>query len=94
MTDSPERIEVELPSGVASELRYLLDLMEDESWGVAYATIEELCSYVMTTIADGSRRPGSWERQVLESMGLVSERLEHHVYRSDYGPPESGEDGD
>ena len=89
MTDSSEHIDVAVPRGVAAELRYLLDLIADMPYGPAPTSIENLCVYVMTAIADGSRRPGSWERHLLDSLGLVSERVEHHVYRPDYGPPES-----
>ncbi|KAF1704227.1 hypothetical protein CSC66_05095 [Pseudoxanthomonas kaohsiungensis] len=93
MTDSVERIEIALPQGVAAELRYLVDLLSDDPYGAAPASIDELCNYVMTAVADGSRRPGSWERGLLDSLGLVSQRDEHHVYRPDCGPPRSGKLG-
>jgi len=32
---------------------------------------------VLASIADGRRRPGAWERQLLELMGLVAESEEH-----------------
>lgn len=89
MRDVTERIEIEVSQGVAAELRYLLELLTDEQYGPALTSVEDLGRYVMTAIADGSRRPGSWERQMLSSLGLVSERDEHHVYRPGYGPPES-----
>jgi len=92
MTDSLEHIDVAVSQGVAAELRYLLDLIADTPFGAAPTSVEDLCRYVMTAIADGSRRPGSWERELLASLGLVSERDEHHVYRRDYGPPESSVD--
>lgn len=94
MTGRTERIEIEFPQGVTAELRYLLDLISADQDGVVLTGIEELCAYVMTAVADGSRRPGSWERGLLASLGLVSDRDEHHVYRPSYGPPESvGDDG-
>ena len=33
--------------------------------------IEDLISLVLLHIADGWRRPGSWERRILEQMGLA-----------------------
>lgn len=39
----------------------------------------------LASIADGSRRPGSWERSLLERMGLVTDD-EHYSYRPHYGP--------
>jgi hypothetical protein len=50
-------------------------------------SIEELLSYLPAAVADGSRRPGSWERQILEMMGLVAECDEHHKYRPEYWNP-------
>jgi len=48
-------------------------------------SIEQLVSFVLASVADGSRRPGSWERGMLESMGLVAECDEHYEYRATYG---------
>jgi hypothetical protein len=53
-------------------------------------SVEALASYVLASIADGSRRPGAWERQLLEQMGLVADCDEHHQYRPHGGPPQAG----
>ena len=50
-------------------------------------SVEDLVGYVLVSVADGSRRPGAWERQMLEMMGLVADCNEHHIYRSQYGKP-------
>lgn len=52
-------------------------------------SVDELITYILRSIADGSRRPGSWERGLLDSMGLVADTDEHHIYRSSYGPDAS-----
>lgn len=88
MTAVREYIYVEIPQGVASELRYLRELLADMPYAPKLTSMEDLFRYVMTAIADGSRQPGSWERELLAKLNLVSERDEHHVYRRKYGPPE------
>ncbi len=51
-------------------------------------SVEELVNYILASVADGSRRPGAWERQMLEMMGLVANSDAHGQYRSDYGAQE------
>lgn len=54
-------------------------------------TVEELISQVTTAVADGSRRPGAWEREVITMLRLVADCPEHDTYRAEYGrPKESG----
>jgi hypothetical protein len=53
-------------------------------------SVEALAAYVLASVADGSRRPGAWERQLLEHMGLVADCDEHHQYRPHGGPPQAG----
>lgn len=76
---------IEINPDVLKELEYMVEL--HGRYGAAYKveSVEDLVSYVLTSIADGSRRPGSWERQLLVCMGLVSECDEHQIYRPDYG---------
>lgn len=55
-------------------------------------------AYVASVTADGSRRPGSWERQLLEMMDLVlvlvlvPDTDEAQQYRSAYGAPSETND--
>ena len=53
------------------EWLYALQKWHSED-GYGYDTLEEMMEYVMDCIATGARRPGSWERQMLGMMGLVS----------------------
>lgn len=53
-------------------------------------SVEALVDYVLGSIADGSRRPGSWERELLEMLGLVADCEEHHQYRARYGKAQAG----
>lgn len=73
---------------ILAELEYLVELINANNGSVEFDNVEQLVSYVMFHIADGSRRPGSWERGLLQSLGLVSDAPEHHVYRGTYGKPE------
>lgn len=83
------KIEIEIPDGVAAELQYLIELHRDSGSANAHENIESLLVYLATAIADGSRRPGAWERTVLNMMGLTADADEHHVYRAKYGRPEA-----
>ena len=80
-------ITIKLSEPVLSELEFLVETHRTHGAVTPCEDVAELISYVMGCIADGSRRPGSWERQLLEMMGIVgaSPWLEH--YRSQYGKP-------
>ena len=56
---------------------------------VVLLILEDLINTVLNSIADGSRRPGAWERQILDMLGLVADCPEHHTYRATYGEPKA-----
>jgi hypothetical protein len=85
--ETDEQITVILSSGVVAELRYLIELNGRMSPSLVPDTVEELITQVMTAVADGSRRPGAWERQVIEMLGLVADCPEHESHRKQYGRP-------
>lgn len=70
---------------VEKELRYLVELHQQHGAPNTMETVEDLITYVLASVADGSRRPGAWERQLLEMMGLVADCDAHHYYRNHYG---------
>ena len=70
---------------VEKELCYLVELHQQHGAPNKMETVEDLVNYVLASVADGSRRPGAWERQLLEMMGLVADGDAHHQYRSHYG---------
>lgn len=74
---------------ILKELQYMVELQKAHGAPAAYESVEQLVSYVLAAVADGSRRPGAWERGLLEKMGLVADCAEHHVYRANYGKPDS-----
>jgi hypothetical protein len=74
---------------VHKELEYLVELHQQYGATNTISSVEDLVSYVLVIVAEGSRRPGAWERNVLEIMGLVAECDEHHRYRSCYGKPDA-----
>ncbi len=84
-------LHIPIDSDIANELEYILELLQRDASPYAFNNVEELAHYILTCIADGSRRPGSWERQLLYPMGLVADCDEHHIYRSGYGRPEEAE---
>ena len=73
---------------VYKEFEYMLALHKKVDSYTRFETVNDLFNYVLASIADGSRRPGSWERDLLIPMGLVAETEEHYVYRSSYGDPD------
>lgn len=79
-------MKIELNPQLASEFQYIFDLLQ-LSGDDAFASPEHLINYVLRAIADGSRRPGSWERSVIYQLGIVADHPLHHVYRATYGEP-------
>jgi len=80
-------MQVTIDPGVLKELQYLVDLHGKYGAPIAFESVEGLVAYVLASIADGSRRPGAWERSMLESLGIVASCIEHELYRAHYGPP-------
>lgn len=70
---------------VLKELQYLVDLHQRYDAPNKMNSVEDLVNYILASVADGSRRPGAWERQMLEMMGLAVECDEHQTYRNHYG---------
>lgn len=54
---------VALPPEVAAELGYLISATKAAPAG-GFESVAELLRHVAISIADGSRRPGSWERWI------------------------------
>ena len=84
-------IKLKINEQVAAELTYIVKLHTQHEAPARMGTVEDLINYILASIADGSRRPGSWERGLLIKMGLVAECNEHEIYRAHYGEPDNGE---
>ncbi len=82
-------MKIEINAHVLKELEYLVALHQHSGASNSMHSVEDLVGFVLASVADGSRRPGAWERQLLEMMGLVADCDEHHIYRSQYGKPEA-----
>jgi hypothetical protein len=80
---------ITLNEDVARELAYIVELHQRSGAPNPMASVDDLVSFVLASVADGSRRPGAWERGMLEQMGLVADSDEHQQYRANYGPPEA-----
>lgn len=85
-------MQLTLDREVLKELRYIVDLHRKHGAANPFDNVECLIAYVLASVADGSRRPGAWERSMLESMGLVAYCDEHEQYRARYGDPTDRED--
>lgn len=79
-------MQITLSPSVQAEFEYMVKLYQQDKY-VPFDTVESLVAFVLMSVADGSRRPGSWERGMLDQMGLVADCDEHHVYRAAYGEP-------
>jgi hypothetical protein len=82
-------MQIEINSHVLKELQYLVELHQQYGAANPQHSVEDLVGYVLASVADGSRRPGAWERQLLDMMGLVADCDEHHTYRPTHGKPEA-----
>lgn len=80
-------VTLNLPEGVKAELDYLVKLHNEHGAPNRFNSIESLLEYVASAVADGSRRPGSWERTIVEQMGLIPDTAELLEYRTQYGEP-------
>ena len=84
-------MKIEISDDTARELAYMVELHQTHGAPNPMGSVERLVGFALATVADGSRRPGAWERQMLESMGLVADCAEHHQYRAHYGKLEGGQ---
>lgn len=82
-----DTVSVEVDGDIYAEFEYLLTLLKKSNNADGLETITDLINYILMGFADGSRRPGSWERGMLESMSVVADCKEHQVYRQEYGEP-------
>jgi len=80
-------MKIEINGVVLEELEYLVELHQRSGASNTIQSVEDLVGYVLASVADGSRRPGAWERQLLVMMGLVADCDEHQIYRGQYGKP-------
>lgn len=74
------KITIDINDGVLKELEYMVELHEAYGAPAKIETVERLIQYALAHIADGSRRPGAWERQLLTMMGLVADGQVHHIW--------------
>jgi hypothetical protein len=80
-------LDIDIDPNVLEELEFLVSLHRKYGAENQQDTVEGLINSVLRSIADGSRRPGSWERELLIPMGLVPNCVAAEVYRSQYGRP-------
>ena len=82
-------MKIEINESVLAEFEYMVQLHQEYGAPNAMPDVKTLVGYILASVADGSRRPGSWERQMLNSMGLVAETEKHECYRGFYGSPDT-----
>ena len=78
---------VTIDNSVLAELQHIVDLHRKHGAPNPFDDVESLVGFVLASVADGSRRPGAWERAVLEASGLVADCPEHHLSRAECGAP-------
>lgn len=79
-------VQITIEPGTLKELAYIVELHKKHGAPNPFDTVEDLVAYVLSAVADGSRRPGAWEREMLEQMGIIANTEEHDIYRQHYGP--------
>ena len=80
-------MKIEIDDEVARELAYMVRLHQEHGAPAEMDSVKRLIGYVLASVATGSRRPGSWERGMVQQMGLIADCDEHHAYRASYGEP-------
>ena len=78
-------MKIDINPDVLYELEYMVELRKSFGAPNPMHTVGDLVNFVLASVADGSRRPGAWERQMLDMMGLVADCDEHGQYRDHYG---------
>ncbi len=81
-------MKIDIDDDFARELQYMIELHQQYGPSTHLESVEQLVGFILMSIADGSRRPGAWERGLLHPMGLVADCDEHECYRECYGRPE------
>lgn len=84
-------MKIEIDNCLVQELEYLIELHQQHGPSTYLETVEQLVGFILASIADGSRRPGAWERQLLYPLGLVANCAEHEHYRERYGKPQEAQ---
>lgn len=79
---------IDVDPDVLRELQYMVELSKKHGSLCPVQNVSGLIAYILASVADGSRRPGAWERQLLILMGLVANCPEHLTYRAHYGSPD------
>jgi len=80
-------VQVIIDPEVLKELEYIVTLHREHDAPNPMENVEQLIAYVLASVAAGSRRPGAWERQIVEMLGLVAECDDHQLSRQQCGPP-------
>jgi len=78
-------MQITVNSSVLKELDYIVELHRTHGAPNPMDSVDALIGFVLASVADGSRRPGSWERGMLEQTGLIADCDEHYTYRVQYG---------
>lgn len=79
-------MKIQVDPDVLKEFEYIIKLHKEHGADYQMKNVKDMIDWILASVADGSRRPGSWERDMLWNMGLVANCEEHNVYRADYGP--------
>lgn len=82
---------IDVRADVLSEINYILEVAEIDEKDIYFQDIEGLINYLFTIIADGARKPSSWERSINNQLEIYMDSPVFSVYRAEYGDPDLGE---
>lgn len=78
-------MQIHIDDDIFREFDYMLKLHKRSGKPVLADTAEDLIRYALLTIANGSKRPDSWEREVTKRLGLIADHDTHDSYRGPSG---------
>ena len=82
------KIEIEIDDSVKAELDYIIECASKDNH-FYYKDINSALSYLAGAWADAGRRPGAWERDCFNQLGLIPDCQEFRHYRPKYGNPDT-----
>lgn len=79
---------IDVHADVLDEIDYIIKLAKRDDQDIYFRDISGLVNYLFTTIADGARKPRSWEREVNNHLEIYMAAAEFEIYRAEYGDPD------
>jgi len=78
-------MQIEINDDIIKEFEYIIKLKNEAGTPFLMNDVPALINHVLFSIAEGSRCPGSWERSIVQSLGLIADCDAHYQHRHCYG---------